>query len=93
MDGLVELEALPDFEKGHVDFIFKTAFFVGTGYKGAPGTKMLPWVVEWAHRQYTKAIVEAGLSRVRKNRATADVGIGVATVGGARTVEPNGARE
>jgi hypothetical protein len=68
MDGLVEILAVPDFENGHVDFIFKTAFFAGTGFKGAPGTKLIPAVVEYAHRQYTKLLMESAIARVREKQ-------------------------
>lgn len=65
MDGLVEIAAVPDFENGYVDFFFKTAFFAGTGYKGPKGSKFIPSVVEWAHRQYTKLLMEAAIPRVK----------------------------
>lgn len=69
MDGLVEISAVPDFENGYVDFFFKTAFFAGTGYKGPEGSKFIPSIVKWAHRQYTKLLMEAAIKRV-KGRGT-----------------------
>jgi len=65
MDGLVELLVEPNFTKGYVDFIFKTVFFAGTGYKGPPGTKFIPRPIDWAHRQYTKLLMESSVGRLR----------------------------
>ncbi|KAK5054575.1 hypothetical protein LTR84_001466 [Exophiala bonariae] len=66
MDGLIELRVESDFANKHVDLIFKTVFFAGTGFKGPPGGKFIPGPVDWAHRQYTKLLVEAAVARVRR---------------------------
>ncbi|KIX97393.1 uncharacterized protein Z520_06845 [Fonsecaea multimorphosa CBS 102226] len=71
MDGLLEIQVVPDFDKGHVDFIFKSVFFAGTGIdrgEGSSEVKIVPEPLVWAHKQYTKLLVESGVLHV-KNQA------------------------
>ncbi|OAP55812.1 hypothetical protein AYL99_09964 [Fonsecaea erecta] len=65
MDGLLEIQAVPDFDNGYVDFKFKSVFFAGTGFDASSGAKVVPDPLVWAHKQYTKLLVESGLRRVR----------------------------
>ncbi|OQV08923.1 hypothetical protein CLAIMM_13130 [Cladophialophora immunda] len=68
MDGLLEIQAVPDFDRGYIDFKFKSVFFAGTGFEGASGAKIVPSALDWAHKQYTKLLVESGLRRVKNPR-------------------------
>jgi hypothetical protein len=64
IDALIEIATVPNFEEGYVSFFFKTTFFAGTGFKGPEGSKVLPSVIDWAHRQYTKFLMEAAIGNL-----------------------------
>lgn len=65
MDGLIEIQAIPHFDKDQVEFKFKTVFFIGTGFDDKAGTKVVPLPMEMGHRVYTKLLMAIGVDSIK----------------------------
>ena len=57
-DGLFEIAAVVKKEQGVVDFSLKSCFYQGLGTADAPP---MDEKVAWAHRQYTKLLLETAI--------------------------------
>jgi hypothetical protein len=78
-DGLFALSALPNYEKGYVEFRLTSIFYDGTRQltddekqivREGKGQELRPvkGFMEWAHREYAKGMMESGCSKVRMSK-------------------------
>lgn len=61
-DGLFEMSAIVKRDQGVVEFGLKSVFFKGLGVASDPP---MPSHIEFAHRLYTRAMLNAAVSRVK----------------------------
>ena len=62
-DGLFEMEAEVNVEKGFAEFRMKSVFYQGLG--NAEGEPMGPFVW-WLHKMYTKGLMESAVRNVKR---------------------------
>jgi hypothetical protein len=65
-DGLFELVAETDFDRGYAEFRLKSIFYQGEGEVADKTKPVMPAHMEWAHRQYTKLWMESAMGHVKQ---------------------------
>ena len=63
-DGLFEISATTNFEKGYAEFQLKSVFFNGTEANRGATAGLGPWMW-WLHQQYAKLWMEAAVGKCR----------------------------
>ena len=62
-DGLFEMEAEVNMEKGYAEFRLKSVFYQGMGKAEGPPMGPFMW---WAHKMYTKGMMEGAVRNVKR---------------------------
>ncbi|EXJ91747.1 hypothetical protein A1O3_00297 [Capronia epimyces CBS 606.96] len=63
-DGLFELDAKADFDKGVAEFRLKSIFYQGEGEAQDKTHGPMPDTIQWLHKLYTKLWMESAMRRV-----------------------------
>lgn len=64
-DGLFEMRAKADFDRGFAEFSLKSVFYQGEG-KTEQAPMEGEWFMPWAHRQYAKLWMEGAVGYCRQ---------------------------
>jgi len=64
-DGLFEIAAVANLEKGYAEFRLKSIFYQGLG-KSATQDPPMGGFMLWAHKQYTKLWLESAIRNVQR---------------------------
>lgn len=65
-DGLFEITATTDFERGFAEFRLRSIFFQGEGQVEDKSKPVMPSHMVWAHQQYAKFWMESAMSQVKQ---------------------------
>ncbi|RMZ89825.1 hypothetical protein DV736_g2955, partial [Chaetothyriales sp. CBS 134916] len=77
-DGLFEFSAVPDFDKGYVEFRMTSLFFNGQADEWPEGKEVMGASGKWLHQQYAKlwmenAIRNCRMSKFRSQRSQVEI--------------------